>query len=131
MKLRLFAALLALIAPAVAEIKTSKITYKDGDAELEGYLAYDDVKQGLRPGVLVIHDWTGVQEYAMSRARQLAELGYVAFAADIYGKGVRPTDPKDCAAEAGKYKGNLPLLRRRVQLGLEQLKLQPQTDPKR
>ena len=121
----------ALITPAFAEIKTATVLYKDGATELEGYVAYDDVKQGLRPGVLVIHDWTGVQEYAMSRARQLAELGYVAFAADIYGKGVRPTEPKDCAAEAGKYKGNLPLLRKRVQLGLEQLKLQPQTDPKK
>jgi dienelactone hydrolase len=65
------------------------------------------------------------------RTKQLAELGYVAFAADIYGKGVRPTDPKDCAAEAGKYKGDLPLLRKRVTLGLEQLKLQPNTDPKK
>src|SRR5687767_429331 len=130
MKLRSFAMLLALSAAAIAEIKTTTVTYKDGDTELEGYAAYDDVKQGLRPGVLVIHDWTGVQDYTKTRARQLAELGYVAFAADIYGKGVRPTDPKDCAAEAGKYKGNLPLLRRRAQLGLDQLKLQPQVDPK-
>jgi dienelactone hydrolase len=131
MKLRLFAALLPLVAPAIAEIKTTTVTYKDGDTELEGYAAYDDVKQGIRPGVLVIHDWTGVQDYAKMRARQLAEQGYVAFAADIYGKGIRPVDPKDCAAEAGKYKSNLPLLRKRVQLGLDQLKLQPQTDPKK
>jgi len=129
MKLRCLAALVALTAPTIAEIKTTTITYKDGDTELEGYAAHDDVKQGLRPGVLVIHDWTGVQDYAKTRARQLAELGYVAFAADIYGKGIRPNDPKDCAAEAGKYKGNLPLLRKRVQLGLDQLKLQPQADP--
>src|SRR5688500_18364381 len=131
MKLRLFASLLALLTPAFAEIKTAAVSYKDGDVELEGFVAYDDVKAGLRPGVLVIHDWTGVQDYAKMRTKQLAELGYVAFAADIYGKGVRPTDPKDCAAEAGKYKGDLPLLRKRVTLGLEQLKLQPQTDPKK
>jgi dienelactone hydrolase len=131
MKLRLFAALVSLLTPAFAEIKTAPVAYKDGDIELEGFVAYDDVKPGIRPGVLVIHDWTGVQEYAKMRTKQLAELGYVAFAADIYGKGVRPTDPKDCAAEAGKYKGNLPLLRKRVTLGLEQLKLQPNTDPKK
>ena len=131
MKLRLFAALLPLLTPAFAEIKTASVTYKDGDTELEGFVAYDDVKTGLRPGVLVIHDWTGVQDYAKMRTKQLAELGYVAFAADIYGKGVRPTDPKDCATEAGKYKGDLPLLRKRVALGLEQLKLQPNTDPKK
>jgi dienelactone hydrolase len=131
MKLRLFASLLALLTPAFAEIKTAAVSYKDGDVELEGFVAYDDVKAGLRPGVLVIHDWTGVQDYTKMRTKQLAELGYVAFAADIYGKGVRPTDPKDCAAEAGKYKGDLPLLRKRVTLGLEQLKLQPNTDPKK
>jgi dienelactone hydrolase len=131
MKLRLFAALIALLSPAFAEIKTAPVSYKDGDIELEGFVAYDDVKTGLRPGVLVIHDWTGVQDYTKMRTKQLAELGYVAFAADIYGKGVRPTDPKDCAAEAGKYKGNLPLLRKRVALGLDQLKLQPNTDPKK
>lgn len=129
MKLRCIGALVALALPAFAEIKTATVSYKDGDTDLEGYVAYDDAKKGLRPGVLVIHDWTGVQDYAQQRTRQLAEQGYVAFAADIYGKGVRPTDPKDCAAEAGKYKGNLPLLRKRVQLGLDQLKLQPQVDP--
>ena len=78
--------------------------------------------------MLVIHDWTGLQDYAKSRATQLAELGYVAFAADIYGKGVRPTEPKDCAVQAGTYKNDLPLLRRRVLLGLDQLKAQPGVD---
>ena len=131
MKLWAFPALLCLAAVATAEIKTAAVTYKDGDVELEGYVAYDDAKKGLRPGVLVVHDWTGVQEYTKMRAGQLAEQGYVAFAADIYGKGVRPTDPKDCAAEAGKYKSNLPLLRRRVLAGLEQLKLQPNTNPEK
>lgn len=131
MKSFLLAAIAATSLPAFAEIKTATVTYKDGETELEGFVAYDDAKTETRPGVLVIHDWTGVQDYAMSRAKQLAELGYVAFAADIYGKGIRPTDPKECAAEAGKYKGNLPLLRKRVQLGLDQLKLQRQTDPKK
>jgi dienelactone hydrolase len=131
MKLATLAATAMLILPSFAEIKTATVTYKDGDVELEGYVAYDDVKPGIRPGVLVIHDWTGVQEYTKMRARMLAELGYVAFAADIYGKGIRPTDPKDCAAEAGKYKKDLPLLRQRVQAGLKQLTLQPQTDPKK
>src|SRR5207253_10099893 len=87
-----------------------------------GFLAYDDSAKGPRPGVLVIHDWTGLQDYAKSRATQLAELGYVAFAADIYGKGVRPNDPKECAVQAGTYKNDLPLLRRRVMLGLQQLR---------
>src|SRR6266545_2897527 len=121
-------ALLALVAclpvSAFAAIKTETIQYKDGDTALERFLAYDDANDKPRPGILLLHDWTGVQDYAKSRARQLAELGFVAFCADIYGKGVRPNDPQECAAEAGKYKGDRALFRRRVQAGLEILKKQ-------
>ena len=120
--------LLATALPALAEIKTATVIYKDGDTELEGFFAYDDERSSLRPGILVIHDWTGLQDYAKSRATQLAELGYVAFAADIYGKGVRPTDPKECAVQAGTYKNDLPLLRRRILLGLDQLKKKTNVD---
>ena len=126
--LPIIATVLTAALPALAEIKTATVTYRDGSTELEGFVAYDDSKKGPRPGVLVIHDWTGLQDYARSRTKQLAELGYVAFAADIYGKGVRPTDPKECAVQAGTYKNDLPLLRRRVMLGLDQLKKQPGMD---
>src|SRR5690349_4549957 len=116
------ALILALAGPALAAIKTETVTYKDGGTELEGFLAYDDSKKGPKPGVLLIHDWTGLQDYAKDRAKQLAELGYVAFAADIYGKGVRPTDPKECGVQAGTYKKDTPLFRKRINLGLDQLK---------
>jgi dienelactone hydrolase len=122
---------LALAAPSFAKVKTELITYKDGSAELEGFLAYDDAVKAPRPGVLVVHDWTGLQEYTKTRTTQLAELGYVAFAADRYGKGVRPTDPKECGVQAGTYKNDLPLLRRRVLLGLDELKKQPGVDAKK
>jgi dienelactone hydrolase len=122
---------LALAAPSFAKVKTELITYKDGSAELEGFLAYDDAVKAPRPGVLVVHDWTGLQEYTKTRTTQLAELGYVAFAADIYGKGVRPTDPKECGVQAGTYKNDLPLLRRRVLLGLDELKKQTRVDAKK
>jgi dienelactone hydrolase len=132
MKRRTFSLLLlaaaAFTTSAFAAVKTESITYKDGDVELEGFIAYDDTVSSLSPGVLVIHDWTGLQDYTKSRVKQLAELGYVAFAADIYGKGVRPTDPKECAVQAGTYKNDLPLLRRRVLLGLEQLKKKTNVD---
>ncbi len=124
-------ALFALSASAFAKVKTETILYKDGGAELEGFVAYDDAVKGARPGVLVVHDWTGLQDYARERTKQLAELGYVAFAADIYGKGVRPTDPKECGVQAGTYKKDLPLLRKRVLLGLDQLKARPGVDAKR
>ena len=120
----IFVAALAFVAlqhSAFGKIKTETVEYKDGDAVLEGFLAYDDSSDKPRPGVLVVQDWTGVGDYVKGRARQLAELGYVVFCADIYGKGIHPSDPKDCAAEAGKYKGDRPLMRSRVRAGLAQL----------
>jgi dienelactone hydrolase len=81
------------------------------------------------PGVLVIHDWTGVQAYSKGRAGQLAALGYVAMVADIYGKGIRPANPKESAAEAGKFKTDRTLFRMRLMAGLAELKKQPNVDP--
>ena len=117
-----FISLAILTQPASAKIKTEVVEYKAGDTTLQGFLAYDDANTKPRPGVLLIHDWMGVGSYAESRAKQLAELGYVAFAADIYGKGVRPADPKEAGALAGKYKGDRALYRERLKAGLDQLK---------
>ena len=122
----IFASLSVLFCLAMplfaAETKT--VLYKAGDAELEGYLALPgDLKAGeKRPGVLLIHDWTGLQDYAKRRTEQLADLGYVAFAADVYGKGVRPKDPKECGVQAGIYRGDRTLFRERLNAALDQLK---------
>jgi len=75
-------------AIALAEVRTQVIEYQHGDTVLQGFLAYDDEIQGKRPGVMVVHAWKGLGDYEKQRAKQLAELGYVAFAADIYGKGI-------------------------------------------
>jgi dienelactone hydrolase len=107
------------------------IEYKQGDTTLEGYLAYDEAIKGERPGVLVVHDWMGCDSYARMRADQLAKLGYVAFAADIYGKGVRPKNPQEAGAQAAKYKGDRALLRARVNAALDVLEKRPQCDSKR
>ena len=117
-----FAIILCAMLNASAAIKTETVEYKEGDTTLEGFLAYDDGILNKRPGVLVIHQWKGVTDYEKMRARQLAELGYVAFVADIYGKGVRPATPQLAGAEAGKYKSDRALLRKRVQAGLAELK---------
>src|SRR4051812_6180111 len=116
-----FALLVLCLAtcPASAAIKTTMVDYKQGDTLLSGYLAYDDAVQGKRPGVLVVHEWYGLNDYAKKRAEQLAGLGYVAFAADIYGKGVLAKDAKEAGAMAGKYKEDRPLLRARVNAALE------------
>ena len=105
-----------------AAIHTETVAYQQGDATLEGYLAYDDAVTGKRPGVLVVHQWKGLGDYEKKRAEMLAQLGYVAFCADIYGKGVRPATTADAGAQAGKYKADRALLRLRVNAGLDTLK---------
>lgn len=114
------------ITTAEAEIKTKVVQYKDGDVTLEGFVAWDSEQTAKeRPGVLVVHQWLGLTEYEQSRCRQLAELGYVAFALDIYGQGVRPAGPQDAGKLAGVYKGDRALYRKRLKLGLDQLRAQP------
>ena len=100
---RLTAVLAATCSTAAfAEIKTEHIKYTSGQTTLEGVLAYDDAATDKRPGVLVCPEWWGRNEYADSRARQLAALGYVAFAIDMYGDGKTTTDPKQAGEWAGK-----------------------------
>jgi dienelactone hydrolase len=116
---------------AQSEIKHEMIEYKDGDTVLEGYLAYNPATAGRRPGVLVVHQWKGLTDYEKGRANMLAELGYTAFALDIYGKGIRPKDTQEAGAQAGKYKKDRALLRQRAQAGFAVLKNQPTVDPAR
>lgn len=128
MKRALIALFVATTALASAEIKTQRLEYKDGDTVLEGYIAWDDAKSGKRPAVLVVHDWNGLDAYEEGRARQLAELGYVGFAIDVYGKGVRPKTPQENGAQAGKYRQDLPLFRSRLNAALAAAKGFSQTD---
>ena len=116
---------------AGAQIHTETIEYRDGDAVLEGYLAYDTAIQGKRPGVLIVHQWMGPGAHELRVAKRLAELGYVAFIADIYGKGVRPADMQQAAALAGRFRADRPLLRARAAAGLAALRAQPMVDQSR
>ncbi|RYG49434.1 dienelactone hydrolase family protein [bacterium] len=130
----IFAALLGLTTGmAMAEMKTEKVEYRDGDTVLEGYYAYDDAayKGEKRPAILIVHDWNGLDGYEERRARELAALGYAAFAVDIYGKGVRPTNNAESGAQAGKYRADIDLFRSRLNAGLEALKARPGVDPAR
>jgi dienelactone hydrolase len=111
-----------------ATIKTETVEYKEGTTILEGFVAYDDAAKGKRPGVIIVHEWMGLGDYVKGRAKQLAELGYVAFAADIYGKGVRPTNPKEAMEQVSKYKGNRSLMRTRANAAFETLKNNPKVD---
>jgi dienelactone hydrolase len=114
-----------------AAIKTEVVEYKQGDTPLEGWIVYDDTAAGKRPGVLVVHDWYGVGDYVKGRAVQLAQLGYVAFVADIYGKGIHPGSPKEAGVQATIYKNDRPLFRARVNTALDILKSNPNVDTTR
>jgi len=127
-QLLILLALLCLAVTAEAAVKTKIVEYKQGDTLLEGYLAWDDAKKGDRPGVLVVHEWTGINDHIRQRTEALAKMGYVAFAADIYGKGIRPTAQSEAAKTAGIYKNDRTLMRARARAGLEELKKQPLVD---
>lgn len=116
---------LSLAQLASAEIKVETVEYKSGDTTCEGAVVFDDANKTPRPGVLMVPDWMGVGDYAKSRAKQVAALGYVCFVADIYGKGVRPANAGEAGAQAGKYKGDRPLLRQRVNAALTEFKKNP------
>jgi len=116
---------------ANGEIVSRNVEYKQGEAVLEGLAVYDSAIQGRRPAVLVVHQWKGLGGYEKKRAEMLARLGYNVFAADIYGKGIRPQSVQDAAKEAGKYKNDRALLRARVRAALEVLAGDERTDPKR
>ena len=123
--------IITLSSASQAKLVSANIEYRDGDAVMEGYMVYDDAKQGKRPGVLVVHEWMGLNAYAKKRADQLAEIGYIAFAADIYGKGIRPKDTTEAGQFAGKYKADRKLLRSRVNAALIVLKSHILADPKK
>jgi dienelactone hydrolase len=127
----LSAFVIMLACSARSEIVFKPIEYKQANTVLEGLSVYDDAVRGKRPAVLVVHQWKGLGNYEKKRAEMLARLGYNVFAADIYGKGIRPQTPPEAGAEAGKYKNDRALLRARVGAGLEVLAKHNLTDSKR
>lgn len=125
------AALALWAGSAEAHVKTGRVEYQHGEAVLEGFLAYDAHAEGPRPGVLVVHEWKGLGVYAERRAQQLAELGYAAFAVDMYGKGVRAKDHTEAAQLAGIYRNDRQLMRGRIAAALDTLRANPHVDPTR
>ena len=113
---------------AHAAIHTETVQYRHGDTTLQGYLAYDDSFDAPRPGVLVVHEWWGLNDYSKMRTRKLAELGYVAFAADMYGDGKTTTSPDVAGQCAGQISSDPQQLRARAQAGLAVLAKHALTD---
>jgi dienelactone hydrolase len=123
-----FGVMMMFASHARAGIQTKEITYKDGAATLKGYLAWDDAVKERRPGVLVVHEWWGLNDYAKSRARQLAGLGYTAFACDMYGDGKTTTDAGEAGKLAGAIRKDNKAFRERAAAGLKVLAEQPTVD---
>ena len=113
---------------AEAKINLEKVEYKDGDKTFEGVIAFDSAIKGKKPGVVVFHNWMGITKETESKITELAKLGYVAFAGDIYGKGIRPKDAKEAGELATMYKNDRKLLRSRVNLALSELEKNKHVD---
>src|SRR5947209_7600595 len=120
---------LVAVQTSSAAIKTQVVKYQAGSVQAQGFLAYDDAATGKRPGIVVVPEWWGLDDYTKHRAQQLAQLGYVAFAADMYGEG-KTTDKPDVAGQwAGALRnGDRVELRKRVQAALDQLKRDSHVD---
>ncbi|MGW8161562.1 MAG: dienelactone hydrolase family protein [Desulfobulbales bacterium] len=104
------------------------ITYKSGDFTMQGYLSYDDSIIGKRPGILVVHEWWGLNEYARERARMFAELGYTALAVDMYGDGKQAEHPDEAGKFAAAVRQNLTAETQRFKAAMEVLKKHPTVD---
>jgi dienelactone hydrolase len=109
-------------------LKTQTLTYRHGATELEGYLAHDDAKPGPLPAVLIVHEWTGHDDYVRRRAEQVAGLGYVGFAVDMYGKGVLAKDNDEAAKLATPFFNDRDLVRDRIKAALDEVRKRPEVD---
>ncbi|MBA2409008.1 MAG: dienelactone hydrolase family protein [Gammaproteobacteria bacterium] len=127
----LLALLIGLPAQAATNVDTRTVNYKAGDTELRGYLAYDGEQEQPRPAVLVVPEWWGLNDYARRRARELAELGYVALAVDMYGDGKATADPEQAGVWASQISKNPGLGRARFMAALQALQGQQGVDPER
>jgi dienelactone hydrolase len=126
----LFSTLAVLIGTGLANaaVKSKEIEYEHDGTKLKGYLAYDDAAKGKQPGVLVFHEWWGLNEYAKHRANMLAEMGYVAFCGDMYGEGKVTEHPMEAGKMAGVVRMNAKLWQGRATAALKILQSQPNVD---
>lgn len=109
-------------------IKEDAVNYTSGSANLKGYVYFDESKSGKRPVVLVVPEWWGLTNYPRTRAKQLAELGYLAMAVDMYGDGKLAADPKEAMAMASPFYANPQMAADRLNAAADKAKSYPQAD---
>ena len=124
-------AALALSLATLPALAGQPLTYADGPTKLAGYVARPAAIKGKVPGVVVVHQWMGLTDHERKVSDDLAKLGYVALAADIYGEGVHPKDTAEAGKLAGSFKGDRALYRRRIAAAIETLKAQKGVDGSR
>lgn len=128
----LLAPVLGLSMSALAEIRTREIPYQAADGTaLVGYYAYDDSIKGKRPGVIVVHEWWGLNDYARRRARELAQLGYAALAIDMFGGGKHTMHAREAKEMMQHTMSDSTVSQARAQAGLDLLKSQAEVDARR
>lgn len=132
-RLVLICCLLCCLIPlsSFAAVQVKVIPYTHDKVQLEGFLAWDDSVKGKRPGVLVVHEWWGLNDYAKERAKQLAALGYVAMAVDMYGKGKVTSHAETASQWAKDTTKNVAQWQARARAGLNVLQTDPRVDPQR
>jgi len=116
---------------AKPDVEGREVSYTAEGIVMKGYLAYDKSIEGRRPGVLVVHEWWGLNDYARKRARMLAELGYTALAVDMYGEGKQAMHPDDAGKFSSELMKNFDVAKMRFMAALEFLKKQSTVDPER
>lgn len=116
---------------AEAKVVERPVEYKAGPTTMRGTLAYDDAVKVEHPGILVVPEWWGVNDYTRRRARELAELGYTALTVDMYGEGRLADDPQTATKLSGEVGKNLPLMKQRFEAALEFLKKQKLVSPRK
>jgi dienelactone hydrolase len=109
-------------------LKEESITYTADTLTMNGYVVYDENLAGARPAVLVVHEWWGLTDYPKMRARQLAEMGYIAMAVDMYGNGKTANDPKEAEAWAMPFYMHPDLAMKNFDAAVARLKTYPQAD---
>jgi dienelactone hydrolase len=138
MKMTIF--MLSLVSSAImitglhssyAKIEEKNVEYSVQGKTTKGFLAYDNAAKEKRPGVIVVHEWWGLNDYARMRARMLAKLGYVALALDMYGDGRQATHPDDAAKFSSEIMKNFDTGKARFNAALDFLKSRPNVDPDR
>jgi dienelactone hydrolase len=121
--------MICIVGVAGAEVRLDPVEYKEGSTALRGWVAYDTAAKDKRPGVIVVHEWWGLNDYTKMRAKMLAEAGYVAFAADMYGDGKVTEHPQEAGQWSGAFAKSKQMATERFNAALAQLKANPHVDP--